>query len=633
VSAIAGILNLDGTPVEAARLHRMAQALNSPGLHAAKPHFNSSAGFIQLSRNPAGAPGTRPLVHPHRTWLLAFDGRFDNRADLQRRLGLEVAADFTIDWQLVLHAYEKWGPACPQYLLGDFAFALWDSQVSSLFCARDHFGVKPFYYYSNPKVFVFASSPEAILASGLVSSAIHTERIADFLVGLEGIDTTSTFYEHIYRLPHGHTLQVTTRALTLNRYWQLAPAQVSGITTQADYLEAFSHHFFQAVRSRIGDPISTAVSLSGGLDSSAIFAVTRQVSTQAGRPPILTASFISPQDTANPETCYIQLLLKQEHAPVLTVTSAQAEERMDGLVALLTDQSEPFDWHMNFWRLLYSQAAAAGIHSMLDGVDGDLLLANASLASYLWRTGQVRAALGETLFAGGLMANFYPPWRMLLQSLWAAFRPEWVGQIGRRLVQIRAMPGALKSSLIHSDFARQVRLTERLALYRTYSVNPDPHSHPEAHCTVFSHPHLQAALERYNRVASACAIQPLHPLLDVPLAEFCLALPWQLKIQRGWTKLAMRRMLEPLLPAEVVWRKDKSHLGWSVNRLVLKSRPELFRQVLAEERDRLGEYIDLAKLDRCWHHTTSSGKDTHAGLIWDAVALAFWLRRQRGLHA
>lgn len=107
MSAIAGILNLDGTPVEAARLHRMAQALNSPGLHAAKPHFNSSAGFIQLSRNPAGAPGTRPLVHPHRTWLLAFDGRLDNRADLQRRLGLEVAADFTMDGQLVLHAYAK----------------------------------------------------------------------------------------------------------------------------------------------------------------------------------------------------------------------------------------------------------------------------------------------------------------------------------------------------------------------------------------------------------------------------------------------------------------------------------------------------------------------------------------------
>lgn len=95
--------------------------------------------------------------------------------------------------------------------------------------------------------------------------------------------------------------------------------------------------------------------------------------------------------------------------------------------------------------------------------------------------------------------------------------------------------------------------------------------------------------------------------------------------------MAMRRMMEPILPPEVVWRRDKDSLGWAVNLLVLKNKSDYFHQVLNESRDTLGAYIDLSKLDQCWDRFFATGEDEAAVLIWDAVALALWLRRQKDL--
>jgi len=97
------------------------------------------------------------------------------------------------------------------------------------------------------------------------------------------------------------------------------------------------------------------------------------------------------------------------------------------------------------------------------------------------------------------------------------------------------------------------------------------------------HPHLQAALERYDRVAAEFSIESRHPLLDIRLAEFCLSLPWYLKTRRGWTKAIMREMMICKLPEPVVWRRDKDSLGWQVNTAVLLGQADYFKAVLEAE--------------------------------------------------
>jgi len=634
VSGIAGIIQYNGAPVAAAQLNLMLTALQGRGPQSTLTYLNQVAGLGQVIHRhaPSAVPQSLPLVHPSLRWALVLDGRLDNREELLNRLNLPVASPgMADDGHLVLAAYEKWGQDCPQYLIGDFVLAVWDCQERSLFCARDHFGVKPFYYFNSANSFLFATNPDAILATRSAQHRLNEVRIADFMLDLEGQDTTSTFYEAIYRLPHGHALLVKPGDIRLRRYWQLAPAPDSGITSPAGYVEIFTRYFSQAVRCRLGNPAGTGVALSGGLDSSAVFGIARQIQAEVTDEPLTTFSFISPNDDNNQETRHIQALLNPDSPQAHTVSLDQVGQSMDTLVAQLENAGEPFDWHMNIWRVLYDQAFEYRIHSVLDGVDGDLLLADSNLAPFLWRSGQIRAAMEETLLAEGLMRFYYRPWKLLLDSLRAAFLPDWLRRSGRKLLKARTMPNALRSSIILPEFARLTHLDERLEKFRSYSRNPNVGSQMEAHRAALSHPHLQAALERYYRVASACSIEPLHPLLDVRLVEFCLGLPWQLKTRRGWTKMAMRQMMEPLLPAEVVRRKDKHHLGWSVNNYILKTRADHFRQILEEDRVSLGAYIHLGKVDRAWKHYLMVGGDAHASLLWDAVALAFWLRRQKTL--
>ncbi len=123
----------------------------------------------------------------------------------------------------------------------------------------------------------------------------------------------------------------------------------------------------------------------------------------------------------------------------------------------------------------------------------------------------------------------------------------------------------------------------------------------ERHKIALDHPFLTVGLERYERVASAFGVEARHPFTDVRLVEFCLALPWHLKTRRGWTKYILRRAMEPYLPSEVVWRRDKDSLMWEFNRFILKARADYFHQARLDERENLKPYIDVQKLKDFWH--------------------------------
>ena len=148
-----------------------------------------------------------------------------------------------------------------------------------------------------------------------------------------------------------------------------------------------------------------------------------------------------------------------------------------------------------------------------------------------------------------------------------------------------------------------------------------------------NHTFLTVGLERYERVASAFGIEARHPFTDVRLVEFCLGLPWQLKTQRGWTKMVLRRALEPSLPAKVIWRTDKDSLMWEFNRVILKERTDYFYQLTLDEQESLRPYVDLPRLLGFWQDYLTRGDERQVVLIWSGIALAMWLRLQRNMSA
>ena len=155
-------------------------------------------------------------------WVVA-DARIDARADLIASLESDSPRELSRapDVELILRAYLRWGEGCVEHLLGDFAFAIWDGRSRRLFCARDHMGVKPFYYAHVAPWLVFSNTLECLRRHPAVSDRLDDVAISDFLLFGSNQDSAITSYHDIKRLPPAHTLTWSAHGLSLRRYWSL----------------------------------------------------------------------------------------------------------------------------------------------------------------------------------------------------------------------------------------------------------------------------------------------------------------------------------------------------------------------------------------------------------------------------
>lgn len=277
MSAIAGIYYLDGQPVDPADLGRMLETLAHRGSDRVGVWSEGHIGFghRMLWTTPESLQEQLPLVNQTGDLAIAADARIDNRDELIAALGLmDRPSDKITDSQLILAAYEKWGDRCPEKLLGDFAFAIWDGRSQRLFCARAPMGVKPFYYYRSSRLFVFASEIKALLCLVEVPRLLNELKVA-YHLALLFEDQAITFYQNIWRLLAAHSITIGCEETQIRRYWSSDPTREVRLHSDQEYAEAFREIFTEAVRCRLRSAFPVGSTLSGGLDSSSIASTLR----------------------------------------------------------------------------------------------------------------------------------------------------------------------------------------------------------------------------------------------------------------------------------------------------------------------------------------------------------------------
>src|SRR4029077_16698630 len=174
--------------------------------------------MLRTTRESLGE--SQPANLEGRFWIVA-DARLDSREELTHELqrsGRVVRASAP-DSELLLHAYAAWGTPCVEHLRGDFSFAIWDARNKQLFCARDHFGIKPFYYSQKGDLFLFSNTLNCVRSHPEVSGELNDAAIGDFLLFGLNYDNATTTFRDIQRLPPAHTLTVSRNGLEIRRYW------------------------------------------------------------------------------------------------------------------------------------------------------------------------------------------------------------------------------------------------------------------------------------------------------------------------------------------------------------------------------------------------------------------------------
>jgi asparagine synthase (glutamine-hydrolysing) len=376
--------------------------------------------------------------------------------------------------------------------------------------------------------------------------------------------------------------------------------------------------------------------LSGGMDSSAIVGMARKILGREGLPPLQTFAAISSDPAKNRETDNILAVIEQGQLQAHLISETELVQRIDAVVTTIESEAEPFDCSMNLIRAVYLHAQDEGIRAILDGVQGDVLFSIAGHLPQLWRQGSYKIIIEETLKAEGVIAEYKMGRELFFQNFLSAFTPfspVWYQRLRRPIRYhngLRAVP-YIRNTIIDRGFAVSARLGERFALLDSPNSRLRSFDYTELHKRVLEQPFITTGLERYERVATSFGIEPRHPFHDVRLVEFCIGLPWQLKTRRGWTKVIMRRAMEPYLPQKVIWRRDKDNLMWEFNRFILKTKAEYFRQATLDEQETLEPYVDTQKLEKLWQEYLTCGEEKHADQIWSGIALAFWLRRHRNM--
>jgi asparagine synthase (glutamine-hydrolysing) len=623
MSGICGLFRLESAPALEVELRAMTAILEQRGPDRTGLWIDGPTGFghTLLATTPELQFEGQPFRHAETGCLITADVRLDNRDELLHALAPARQPDSIGDAELILLSYLEWAEDCPLRLLGDFAFALWDPRDNTLFCARDHFGMRPLYYHYSPgRQFLFASDPKAILVLPQVPYRINEGRIADFLVTeLEWIDYTSTFFEGVYRLPPGHKARITSERLDVAEYWRPRPGPELEPMSDEEYKEGFLDVFTEAVKARLRAPINTVGStLSGGVDSGSVVATAKDILVERGKGPLPTYSAARRpgSDCDESQRIYAALTMK-----TISPTLVHPDELGAAYDSLAGGNDEPFDGEFTILKALYLKAHEHGRRVVLDGAAGDVVLGEGSYIVRLIRKGRLWFAFRE-LAAENRYWGVTPLASDIYGYLRAALVPELLKKPLRPLRNRYLVRRSLTESLISPDFAASIRVSERFERLNETFASTDRKDYAVERCDAIR-PNLTAGRERYARLAAASGVEARDPFLDRRVVDYCARLPGHLRLRDGWPKFMLRDLMSGRLPDEVCWSLGKQHLGRLYYGMICKLALDRGELDLSGLQQTLDGYVDKGVLANAYRRFRNGGD---VDQILSAFLLSVWLR-------
>lgn len=586
------------------------------GPDGAEIHVTPEAalGHLLLRTRRPGMDPLQPISNRERTLWITLDGAIFNRDELMRELGIGGESDAA----LFLAAYEEGGPDCLKRIDGIFSVAIWDERRRSLFCARDPFGVKPFFYTQWNGAFLFASELNQIVTLPGFPRKPNEAMVGIYLAGDVNL-YHETFFEGIYRLPAGSYLMVENGKVQTKVYWDLDPSYQTVLPNDEAYGERFKELFQRAVQKNLDVDAPLGSSLSGGLDTSSIVCVTDQYRKANGAAAPLPTFSMAFEEKACDERSFIQAV-----GEVTNISHnhyiADRDNFFSAIPSVLERQGEPSRsiGILLFWRLK-QLAGQKGIRILLSGMGADEVLGGLNLyyfADYI-REGRWLALKHELEVSAALDPYGYAfgPKKLLLQFGIKPLLPP-----SLLLRRKKYFQGNLFPDYVSPTFGKKIDLPQRLF------------TRPKRH---FKDLYRQAAYEglRYSYTPgllhyedgnnAGFGIEGRFPFLDKALVEYLFSIPRDQKIRESVPKIVLRNGMKGILPEAVRTRTDRGAITKAFDHWLGHEYKQEVEKVLMGGRLKDSGYLDIPRLQQIYRaHQAGQGSRY---VIWRAFNLGVWL--------
>ena len=564
---------------------------------------NRRLSIIDLSSN-----GRQPIANETGDIFAVFNGEIFDYVEIREQLtALGHVFRSQTDTEVVVHAYEQWGADCVKRFNGMWAFAVWDQRRRELFCSRDRFGIKPFYYHLDDDVFVFASEVKGILPALEARPRPDYAELREFLMAGTSCRTSDTFFEGIKRLEPSHNLFVSARRVRTDRYWDYHTS--SDAYDHRQPVETFRNLLNDAVRLRLRSDVPVGIALSGGIDSTSILACAAGGRKDHG---LKAFTAVFPGERFD----------EQEHALVASRALGAELFCVEYRPEHFTEDLQRVTWFLDGpaqegqvllrWRLM--QLASRHVKVVLEGQGADEML-----AGYPWR--------------------YSKPWE--LDQLDRLRRLNSMRTFGARVERYRRMSSrSLRAILEYARGAVRMRRTmpERTSPY-TDDFAGGRHGRPEAPrvrefddrlTEMMYRDHSADLLPRLlkygDALSMAASVESRLPFLDHRLVEFVFQLPAHFKFDGTVTKGVLRQAMTGDIPESIRARRDKVGFETPVARWIGACLESEIRPILLSGRSRDRGIFDMSRLDRLLT-PQALGEDRNAAYsIFRWLSAELWFR-------
>lgn len=614
---IAGIAGFKDKDSAAEIIRRMSRAIAHRGPDAEGYLVDDGIAFghRRLSIIDLSETANQPLFDSTGRYAIMLNGEIYNYRDVKRELP-EYPFRTASDTEVILAAFEKYGPGCLSLLNGMFTIAIWDKQTGELFIARDRLGVKPLYYsITADGVLVFASEVRSILDSGLVERNLNEEALTEYLM-YQSVYAPRTIVRDIHQLPAGSYAVYSRGQFDIRLYWRIEEFRPThDFHDEDDVKENVRRLLLKSVERRMISDVRLGAFLSGGIDSSAVVGLMAEISDQ----PIDTFSVTFGEEQFD-ESRYSNLIAQRFNTRH-TVVDLSAQDFLDELPNALRSVDTPTGDGMNAY-VVSKATRKMGIRVALSGLGGDELFAGYSYF-FNWLDTQrgwlpivpklLRKPLGlalanstrskhqriaDILRADSLdLAGVYPVFRQVMSK--QAAHDYYKNGDGRSTIQ--KILDEKRSAVERFPLLSQLSIAELVG----YTQN--------------------VLLKDTDQFSMASALEVREPFFDYLLVEYVLQIPDSIKYPK-YPKSLLVESIHPLLPDEIVHRPKQGFTlpweHWMRNEL-----RELCESRLNSLKQR--EIFDSEKIDAKWNSFLAGAKGILWSEFWHLVVLSEWLENNK----
>ncbi len=558
MSVIFGKFNFGQKPVDSSELAKMQDALDHWSPDGKGNWIESTVGLgqLMLHNTPESLNEHLPFHETISGLVITADARLDNRDELFHKLDLPSTNSGLIpDSTLILKAYQKYSSGCVEHLIGDFAFAIWDCRGQQLFCARDHMGVKPFFYYQDRNFFAFASEKKGILAIPEVNRDINKQFLFNQMIFPPEQAVDTTLYEHIKRIPPAHTMIIYPNGKQeLKNYWTLDAETELHYASRQDYYDGLLFHFQEAVKCRTRSNFPVATELSGGIDSSAITGVANRFMKSNGRE-LTTMSNTLPDGITDPEITklderkYIDEVIRfNEIGEAIYVTNKAFDTDLEEADFSLNVNDGLERWDP-LWQIPLKQAAKQrGIRTLLSGFPGDELVTYRGkyhFLDYLDKKKYLKYFLAKKRYTDiHKLDPLVPHSVKYMMHRLKVYLHKYSHEATKQSFRIYNIPNKWRREYGESRwkdplYQEQFKSYRYMQKYRILQ------------------PRVSQRLESETRYGIYYRTEPRFPMADIRLTQFYLTIPNEFKYEGIMSRSMFRNSLKKFLPSIVVERNDK----------------------------------------------------------------------------